>query len=439
MLFPSAAMADEVTDAVNTDQITAVEATAADIAEASDEQYYELVENGKLYLVTADGTHCTGWFEFSKSAKRYFDPKKDGAAASGMYKIDGNTYLFNSNYYLINNEGINTYNDAKYWVRSNGALASGWLTTGGKKYYFNPDDYKMVTGIYNIGRRAYMFGTDGAKLEYSGVKGIGDDTYAFASDGALKSGWVSSGSDKLYFSPTDYKAYKNGIFTIGSKKYMFNSWGALCTGAGLTWIGSDLYYIGSDGALSGGWKTVNGNKYYFDPTTYKAALAPRTIDGESYYFDSDGVNMTWPEYRVMKDCETIVASVGEDLSACFTWCVNNITYSTAYDSIDEGSGGYSLQQLLAVYAFEAKAGDCRGFAAAFEMLAKYLGYEVHYVAGYVPLASGGTVDHAWTEVVINGTTYVCDPEFQNETGYNGYMITYGASQTWQYSNYARVD
>ena len=39
----------------------------------------------------------------------------------------------------------------------------------------------------------------------------------------------------------------------------------------------------------------------------------------------------------------------------------------------------------------------------------------------------------WVEIKINGTTYVFDPDFTNETGRNGYMITYGQSGTWRYN------
>ena len=43
-------------------------------------------------------------------------------------------------------------------------------------------------------------------------------------------------------------------------------------------------------------------------------------------------------------------------------------------------------------------------------------------------------------IVINGTTYVFDPNFENENpGRNGYQITYGQSGTWKYTNWTRVD
>ena len=72
-------------------------------------------------------------------------------------------------------------------------------------------------------------------------------------------------------------------------------------------------------------------------------------------------------------------------------------------------------------------------------MAKINGWEVYLVEGSVPLAGGGMGPHGWVEVVVNGTTYVCDPDFAYETGRNGYFITYGTSGTWRYSNYRRVE
>jgi len=72
-------------------------------------------------------------------------------------------------------------------------------------------------------------------------------------------------------------------------------------------------------------------------------------------------------------------------------------------------------------------------AAMFCEMAKLLGYDAHQISGTVPLAKGGYGPHSWVEVTINGTLYVCDPDFQNETKNNGYMIQYRQSGTWRYN------
>lgn len=57
----------------------------------------------------------------------------------------------------------------------------------------------------------------------------------------------------------------------------------------------------------------------------------------------------------------------------------------------------------------------------------------------MPSRSGGATPHSWVEVVINGSTYVFDPDFTHETGRNGYQISYGTSGTWVYSGYRRIN
>ena len=71
-------------------------------------------------------------------------------------------------------------------------------------------------------------------------------------------------------------------------------------------------------------------------------------------------------------------------------------------------------------------------AAMFCEMAKLLGYDAHQISGRVPLKAGGYGPHSWVEITFEGTTYVCDPDFTEETKRNGYMITYGQSGTWVY-------
>ena len=68
-------------------------------------------------------------------------------------------------------------------------------------------------------------------------------------------------------------------------------------------------------------------------------------------------------------------------------------------------------------------------------MARALGYECHVMTGQVPLRRGGLGPHSWVEINIGGTWYICDPDFTEETGRNGFMIHYGKSGTWRYQNY----
>ena len=55
-------------------------------------------------------------------------------------------------------------------------------------------------------------------------------------------------------------------------------------------------------------------------------------------------------------------------------------------------------------------GNCYRYAALMEWMAKALGYEAKAIAGYIPAMLGGYSPHGWTEIYIDGNTYICDAE-----------------------------
>lgn len=131
----------------------------------------------------------------------------------------------------------------------------------------------------------------------------------------------------------------------------------------------------------------------------------------------------------------ILDQVGWDMAAAFRWSHTALTY----ESVGTPPAGTSHAQWYGKYGYENRTGNCYVMAAVFYWMAKVNGWEAYFVEGYVPLARGGMGPHGWVEVVRNGTTYVCDPDFTYESGRNGYFITYGTSGTWRYSSYHRAD
>lgn len=126
--------------------------------------------------------------------------------------------------------------------------------------------------------------------------------------------------------------------------------------------------------------------------------------------------------------------IGWNLKSAFDYAAG-MTY---YRNVSVPPAGQHLEG-YATYGFNNYKGNCYVMAATFCQMARELGYECYLVEGYVPKRGGGTTVHGWTEIVVNGKTYVCDPDFTNETRKNGYMITYGTSGTWIYQNYSRVN
>ena len=119
--------------------------------------------------------------------------------------------------------------------------------------------------------------------------------------------------------------------------------------------------------------------------------------------------------------------VGWDLKSAFNAAV--IPY---YGPNDFPKDSKTTMQWYADYGFKNGKGNCYVMAAMFCEMAKLLGYDAHQISGRVPLKAGGYGPHSWVEITFEGTTYVCDPDFAEETGRNGYMIHYNQSGTWVY-------
>ncbi len=178
---------------------------------------------------------------------------------------------------------------------------------------------------------------------------------------------------------------------------------------------------------------------------YKVKLS----DGTVGYFSAQYVKIVSGDVNTIKKAEIdtsgmteaekrakqVLDSVGWDLKAAFLWSAQKLPYQTLSYS---AANGYVHSEWYANYGFVNMKGNCYVMASTFYKMAKLLGYDAYFVEGYVKTNSGGNSPHGWCEIVIDGTTYVFDPDFQHEYGRNGYQITYGASGTFKYVDYKRV-
>lgn len=137
-------------------------------------------------------------------------------------------------------------------------------------------------------------------------------------------------------------------------------------------------------------------------------------------------------HRGYNKATAVLDQIGWDLEAAFRWSAG-LTYDRRDPSMpktpDEGIVSF------ANYGFDKGKGNCYVMAATFCEMARLLGYDARQISGRVPLGYEGDGDygpHSWVEIDMDGTTYVFDPDFTNETYVNGFMITYGQSGTWRY-------
>ena len=133
----------------------------------------------------------------------------------------------------------------------------GWISNGGKWYYYNADG-SMATGwLWDGSNWYYMNG-----------------------DGSMATGWIWDGSNWYYMNSNG--AMATGWITNGYSWYYLRSSGAMATG--WVWDGYNWYYMNSDGSMATGWIWDGYNWYYMSSS---GAMVSNTWIG-SYYVNSSG-------------------------------------------------------------------------------------------------------------------------------------------------------
>ena len=218
------------------------------------------------------------------------------------------------------------------------------------------------------------------------------------------------------------KGAKTKYVTVSTKYlYMFKKNGLLKTTKGLfKYKGKEYYGLGK-GRLKTGWKALVEKKkgksrysaVYFNKKTgamvkntkIKYLKIPKNGRlGKAYYL---GVKR--------------LDSIGWSLRKAYRWSAHMTYQGRSYRAKDS--------ETYAIKGFTYGYGNCYCMAATFYIMAKLLGYDVHQVAGRVDLP------HSWTVIKQDGKYWVYDPNFTNETGRNGWKISYGQKGTWRYNHY----
>ena len=456
----------------------------------------ERVEGGHWVYYGADGARATGWTEHH--GNRYYYNEK-GWMLYGNQTIDGKKYVFDkvTGVLLRNVEKV----EGGHWVYygSDGVKVTGWAEHHGNRYYYNEKGW-MLYGNQTIDGKKYYFDPVTGVM-YKGEKVVsGHWVYFSEVDGAMAVGWTEHHGNRYYYNEKGWMLYGNQ--TIDGKEYTFDkvtgvlqygfyekdgkvyyrdiegerllgkqiidgktllfdeTTGELLTG--LRVVDNETYYYvnkapyvytgeiylnghwryfdETTGAMAIGWTEHHGHRYYYNDKG-EMLYGTQNIDGKTYYFDTvTGIERdtlgwvqegsSWAYY----DGGYRKYSVS-DLRSAFNWSSSAV----AYQSLSGAPAGTSHVAWYGNYGFKNQRGNCYVMAATFCHMARLMGYEAYLVEGSVPMASGGMGPHGWCEIVMNGTTYVCDPDFTYETGRNGYFITYGTSGTWRYSNYRRVN
>jgi glucan-binding YG repeat protein len=232
--------------------------------------------NGKGYYINQDGSKYKGWK--SINGKKYLFDFETGEQVIGWQKDKWGNYLryfsraLGSKGYMATGLWQDGNGNVRYFDPSTGLMTKGWYSENGNHRYFDTTTGIMYTGIRKVGNYYYYFvgNSDPAKAGFR-----------------CKAGFVTLGSKRYYFSPTDGRR-ATGWLTVDGKTYYFGSDGVQYTG--VRKVGKYYYYFqGSQGVMyQGGFRTLGGYQYYFNPKDGHGHIGWLTLNGKKYYFDSKG-------------------------------------------------------------------------------------------------------------------------------------------------------
>lgn len=120
----------------------------------------------------------------TKWGSTYF-VRNDGAKATGYVKIDGEHYNFSSKGVMTKNSFV-TFEEGKRYFGKDGAMTTGFLSRWGTTYYFDKDGI-MQTGKTLV-EDAYYYFKDGGAMVKSSFVTIDGNKYYFLSDGHMAIG-----------------------------------------------------------------------------------------------------------------------------------------------------------------------------------------------------------------------------------------------------------
>ena len=394
----------------------------------------EKVEGGHWVYYGSDGAKATGWTKHHGNTYYY---NEKGWMLYGSQTIDGNKYYFDPVTGVMYKGEKVVSGHWVYFSEEDGAMATGWTEHHGNRYYYNNKGW-MLYGSQMIDGKVYTFDKITGVLQYGFYEADGKVYYRNKEGEQLFGEQIIEGKKILFDETTG--ALLTGLRVIDDETYYYVNKAPYVYTGEIYLKGHWRYFDEKTGVMATGWTEHHGHRYYYNENG-EMLYGAQTIDGKTYYFDTvTGIEkdtLGW-----VQEGSSWVYYEGDyrkydisDLRTAFNWSSSSV----AYQSLSGAPSGTSHVAWYGEYGVKNQRGNCYVMAATFCHMARLMGYEAYLVEGSVPLAAGGMGPHGWCEIVVNGTTYVCDPDFTYETGRNGYFITYGTSGTWRYSNYRRVD
>lgn len=110
----------------------------------------------------------------------------------------------------------------------------------------------------------------------------------------------------------------------------------------------------------------------------------------------------------------------ELLLACYDWLVYNITYESnlVYNPDYDFNSKYKcpVPYYVIEFAYEPLfkyEGVCDNFASVMVLFARAIGLDAYVRTGHMVLRNGAVNSHTWCEIVMDGVSYIFDPQADN--------------------------
>ncbi len=287
------------------------------VTDTADIEYKKLIKVGDelFYIIGSEqgeeGTIINGATGVisSDGNEYYFD---DGRAEAGLvydvttgnhYYADPQTHVLKTGWVkevMRDSTGQYRLTPDWYYMGQDRAAVSGWSQDG--NYYFDQESHIMVTGIYVIDGKIYVFDKNG-KLQpektttaVEGWNEIDGIKFYVQNGAAVRDTFVDIDGTTYAFDYSGYLA-NEGITWVPDSEYenyfrvVTKEDGSLARSEWVT-LGDEDHahdvYAHENGNLAEGWLTIDGNTYYFFEYTGLKAVGKMLIDGSLYEFASDG-------------------------------------------------------------------------------------------------------------------------------------------------------
>ena len=219
-----------------------------------------------------EGSMGKGWL--ARDGHWYFLDRSSGAMARGWRDIDGKRYWFDTSGAMATGtrtiDGKTCVFDASGALVSQSVVKSGWQTEGGARCYY--ENGRKVTGWKSLDGHWFFFDRSSGAMRTGWLSDGGKRYYlrtssAYGPVGSMGTGWLSDGG-KRYFLDRSSGAAATGVHVVDGKVCNFASDGVLVSEGPLNaWYDSSWRPSSS---------TVSGSKVHFFDASGKEAYTRTT-------------------------------------------------------------------------------------------------------------------------------------------------------------------